>query len=189
MQDQVLWWCSCRSQRSYTSDECRAPVLKYTCEHAGLRNKCVWLKIPIYCLSVLFIILSLLIPLIPTLFSLSTWPANHFPLSHWSTAGLTEPIQLNLMDSLYEEAKQNIYSLSSLPYHQPFDLLPSLHLCIILPMGTSQSPVLYSGKFTAGLGGLSPQLQWHYSDFDQVMFWPTELSRYVFHIWFIEYAE
>lgn len=174
MQDQVLWqW----SQRSFTSDECWAPVLKYKCEHAGFRNKYVWLKILIYCLSVLFITLSLLIPLIPTLSSLSAWPANHFPLSHWNTAGLAEATQLKLMDSLYEEAKQSIYSLSSLPYHQPFDLLHSLRLCIILPMGTSQSPILYSSKSTAGLGDLSPQLQWHYSALDRVMFWPTELSR------------
>lgn len=126
-------------------------------------------------------------PLIPTLFSHSTLPANRFPLLYLNTAGLAAAIQSQLMDSLYEEATQNVHSLSSLPYHHSFDLFLALLLAFALYclLGTSHSPILCSSsKFVAGLVGVSPQLQWHYSDLDRLVFWPTELSRQVFYLIF-----
>lgn len=46
MQDQVQWWCSCWSQRVYTSNECWALVWKFKCEHAVFRNSMCGLKSP-----------------------------------------------------------------------------------------------------------------------------------------------
>lgn len=132
-------------------------------------------------------------PIIPDLlwsqrFTLFTLPANLFPLLYLSVAALPEAIQLKLMDSLYEEVKQNICS----PYHLWSISFPSPCLCIILSAGDFTQPNALLLKqihswFRGCISTASVTLLWCRS-VSILTHWTQQLSL-LSNIWFLECAE